>query len=44
MVGFYAKYSVIILALQSGYTTLALIAVLASIISTVYYLGVIKAI
>ena len=44
MVGFYAKYSVIILALQSGYTTLALTAVLASIISTVYYLGVIRAI
>ncbi|RYE14506.1 MAG: hypothetical protein EOP34_06385 [Rickettsiales bacterium] len=44
MVGFYAKYSVILLALQSGYTSLALIAVLASIISTVYYLGVIRAI
>lgn len=44
MVGFYAKYSIIILALQSGYTTLALIAVGASIISTVYYLGVIRAI
>lgn len=44
MVGFYAKYSIIILALQSGYTTLALIAVGASIVSTVYYLGVIRAI
>lgn len=42
LIGFFAKQMVLSAALDSGYVFLALIAVLTSVISAVYYLGVIK--
>lgn len=42
MVGFFAKYEIILLSLKTEYYTLAIIAILASLISTYYYLNVIK--
>ena len=42
LAGFFAKQMVLSAALDSGYVFLALIAILTSVISAVYYLGVIK--
>lgn len=44
LVGFFAKYQVISSALSSGYFYISLITILASLISSVYYLRVIRAI
>jgi NADH:ubiquinone oxidoreductase subunit 2 (subunit N) len=44
MVGFFAKFEVISTALISGFYYLSLIAIIASLISTVYYLRIIRAI
>ena len=42
LIGFFAKQMILSSALQSGFIFLALIAILTSVISAVYYLGVIK--
>ena len=42
LAGFFAKQMVLSAALDSGYVFLALIAILTSVVSAVYYLGVIK--
>lgn len=42
LVGFFAKQMVLSAALDSGFVFLALVAILTSVISAVYYLGVIK--
>lgn len=42
LMGFFAKQMVLSAALDSGYVFLTLIAILTSVISAVYYLGVIK--
>ena len=42
LVGFFAKQMVLSAALDSGYVFLTLIAILTSVISAVYYLGIIK--
>lgn len=42
MVGFFAKYEVILLSLKTEYFTLAILAILASLISTYYYLNIVK--
>ena len=42
LAGFFAKQMVLSAALDSGYVALALIAILTSVVSAVYYLGVIK--
>ena len=42
LIGFFAKQMVLSAALDSGYVFLTLIAILTSVISAVYYLGVIK--
>ena len=42
LIGFFAKQMVLSAALDSGYVFLSLIAILTSVISAVYYLGVIK--
>ena len=42
LVGFFAKQMVLSAALDSGYVFLSLIAILTSVISAVYYLGIIK--
>ncbi len=42
LIGFFAKQMVLSAALDSGYVFLALIAILTSVISAVYYLGIIK--
>ncbi len=39
LIGFFAKQMVLSAALDSGYVFLALIAILTSVISAVYYLG-----
>ena len=44
LVGFFAKYQVISSALSSGYFFISLITILASLISSVYYLRVIRVI
>lgn len=44
LVGFFAKYQVISSALSSGFFYISLITILASLISSVYYLRVIRAI
>jgi len=44
LVGFFAKYQVISSALSSGYFYISLVTILASLISSVYYLRVIRAI
>jgi NADH-quinone oxidoreductase subunit N len=41
-IGFYAKFSVIMAAVGAGYTWLAVIAVLASLVGAFYYLRVVK--
>jgi NADH-ubiquinone oxidoreductase chain 2 len=42
MIGFFAKYEVIALAIEKGFIFLAIFAVIASLISTVYYLRVFR--
>ena len=42
LIGFFAKQMVLSAALDNGYIFLALIAILTSVISAVYYLGIIK--
>jgi proton-translocating NADH-quinone oxidoreductase chain N len=42
MIGFFAKFEVIYLAISSNSLYLALIAIIASLISTVYYLRIVK--
>ena len=42
LIGFFAKQMVLSAALDSGYLFLTLIAILTSVISAVYYLGIIK--
>lgn len=42
LIGFFAKQMVLSAALDSGYVFLTLIAILTSVISAVYYLGIIK--
>lgn len=42
LIGFFAKQMVLSAALDSGYVFLTIIAILTSVISAVYYLGVIK--
>ena len=42
LIGFFAKQMVLSAALDNGYVFLALIAILTSVISAVYYLGIIK--
>ena len=42
LIGFFAKQMVLSAALDSGYVFLTLVAILTSVISAVYYLGVIK--
>lgn len=42
LIGFFAKQMVLSAALDSGYVFLALIAILTSVISAAYYLGIIK--
>jgi NADH:ubiquinone oxidoreductase subunit 2 (subunit N) len=42
LIGFFAKQMVLSAALDSGYIFLSLVAILTSVISAVYYLGVIK--
>ena len=42
LAGFFAKQMVLSAALDSGYVFLALVAILTSVVSAVYYLGVIK--
>jgi NADH-quinone oxidoreductase subunit N len=42
LAGFFGKYFVIGAAIQGGYTTLAVVAVLTSAVSAYYYLRVIK--
>jgi NADH-ubiquinone oxidoreductase chain 2 len=42
LVGFFAKQMVLSAALDSGYVFLALVAILTSVISAVYYLNIIK--
>lgn len=42
LIGFFAKQMVLSAALDSGYVFLTLIAILTSVVSAVYYLGIIK--
>ena len=42
LIGFFAKQMVLTAALDSGYVFLALVAILTSVISAVYYLNIIK--
>jgi NADH-ubiquinone oxidoreductase chain 2 len=42
LVGFFAKLMVLSAALQDGFIFIALIAIITSVISTVYYLNVVK--
>jgi NADH-ubiquinone oxidoreductase chain 2 len=42
LIGFFAKQMVLSAALDSGYIFIALVAILTSVISAVYYLGIIK--
>lgn len=42
LIGFFAKQMVLSAALDSGYVFLTLIAILTSVVSAVYYLGVLK--
>ena len=42
LIGFFAKQMVLSAALDSGYVFLTLVAILTSVISAVYYLGVVK--
>ena len=42
LIGFFAKQMVLSAALDSGYVFLTLVAILTSVISAVYYLGIIK--
>jgi NADH-ubiquinone oxidoreductase chain 2 len=42
LIGFFAKQMVLSAALDNGYVFIALIAILTSVISAVYYLGIIK--
>lgn len=42
MIGFFAKFEIIMLVIKSNYLTLAAIVVIASLISTVYYLNIVK--
>jgi len=42
LIGFFAKQMVLSAALDNGYIFLALVAILTSVISAVYYLGIIK--
>jgi len=42
LIGFFAKQMVLSAALDSGYVFLALVAILTSVISAVYYLNIIK--
>jgi NADH-quinone oxidoreductase subunit N len=42
MIGFFAKFEVIALAIEKGFILLAMVAVIASLISTVYYLRVFR--
>lgn len=44
LVGFFAKYTVLYSAIHNGYTFLAIVAILASVVSAVYYLRVIRVI
>lgn len=44
LVGFFAKYTVLYTAIHNGYTFLAVIAILSSVVSAVYYLRVIRVI
>lgn len=44
LVGFFAKYQVISLAINSGFFYISLVTILASLISSVYYLRIIRAI
>lgn len=42
LIGFFAKQMVLSAALDSGYIFIALVAILTSVVSAVYYLGIIK--
>lgn len=44
LVGFFAKYTVLYTAIHNGYMFLAIVAILASVVSAVYYLRVIRVI
>lgn len=44
LVGFFAKYTVLYTAIHNGYTFLAVVAILSSVVSAVYYLRVIRVI
>jgi NADH-ubiquinone oxidoreductase chain 2 len=44
LVGFFAKYSVLYSAIENGYYFLALVGILASVVSAAYYLRVIRVI
>lgn len=44
LVGFFAKYSVLYSAIENGYYFLALVGILASVISAAYYLRIIRVI
>ena len=44
LVGFFAKYTVLYTAIHNGYMFLAIVAILASVVSAVYYLRIIRVI
>jgi NADH-ubiquinone oxidoreductase chain 2 len=44
LVGFFAKYTVLYSAINNGYVFLAVVAILASVVSAVYYLRIIRVI
>ena len=44
LVGFFAKYTVLYSAVNNGYAFLAIVAILASVVSAVYYLRIIRVI
>jgi NADH-ubiquinone oxidoreductase chain 2 len=44
LVGFFAKYTVLYSAINNGYVFLAIVAILASVVSAVYYLRIIRVI
>lgn len=42
MIGFFAKYEIILLSLKTEYYSLAILAIVASLLSTYYYLNIVK--
>jgi NADH-ubiquinone oxidoreductase chain 2 len=44
LVGFFAKYTILYSAINNGYVFLAIVAILASVVSAVYYLRIIRVI